>query len=216
MANRRSNTDELRWLRQAADGDELAGQRLLDRHRGRLRQMVAAYLDHRMAARLDPSDIVQEALADAARDLAGYLRQPPLPFYSWLRQFARQRLFQLHRHHIRAGCRSVAREVRWELDLTDRSGEALADCLMASGTSPSRRMICDEQRRKVREALARLPDRAREILVMRHLEEMSAAEIAAILGISEGAVRVRLLRALTRLRGLLDTGGSEASPCPKR
>jgi RNA polymerase sigma-70 factor (ECF subfamily) len=212
MAIRQSDTDEREWLRAAADGDALASQRLLERHRGRLRQMVAVYLDHRVAARVDPSDIVQEALADAARGLAAYLRQPPLPFYPWLRQFARQRLIQLHRHHVRARCRSVEREVSWDLDLPDRSGEALADRLMASGTSPSRRMIRDELRRKVQDALARLPERDREILIMRHLEEMSAAEIAAILAISEGAVRVRLLRALTRLRCLLDDGGSEAQP----
>ncbi len=81
---------------------------------------------------------------------------------------------------------------------------------MASGTSPSRRMIRDELRRRVQAALDQLAPRDREILVMRHLEEMSAAEIAAILEISEGAVRVRLLRALARLRSLLDDEGSEA------
>jgi RNA polymerase sigma-70 factor (ECF subfamily) len=73
-------------------------------------------------------------------------------------------------------------------------------------------MMLDELRRRVQSAMERLAERDREILVMRHLEEMSAAEIAAILGISEGAVRVRLLRALTRLRNLLDDTGSEVRP----
>ena len=108
------------------------------------------------------------------------------------------------------GRRSVEREVPWDLALPNQSANALADRLMANGTSPSRRMMREEQRRRIRAALDRLAERDREILVMRHLEEMSAAEIAAILGISEGAVRVRLLRALTRLRNLLDDGGSEA------
>jgi RNA polymerase sigma-70 factor (ECF subfamily) len=210
MTTSQSDTDELELLRAAANGDEAAVPRLLARHRGRLRQMVAVYLDHRLAARVDPSDIVQEALADAARGFPGYLRAPPLPFYPWLRQFARQRLLQLHRRHIGARCRSVEREVPWEVALPDQSADALADRLMANGTSPSRRMMREEQRRRIRAALDRLAERDREILVMRHLEEMSAAEIAAILGISEGAVRVRLLRALTRLRNLLDDGGSEA------
>jgi len=211
MMARQSDTEELELLR-AAEGDDEAAQRLLARHRGRLRQMVAVYLDRRLAARVDPSDVVQEALADAARGLATYLRERPLPFYPWLRQFAWQRLLQFHRHHLRARRRSVEREVPGDIVLPDQSADALADRLMASGTSPSRRLIRDELRQRVQAAMDRLAERDREILVMRHLEEMSAAEIAAILGISEGAVRVRLLRALTRLRSLLDDGGSEVQP----
>jgi RNA polymerase sigma-70 factor (ECF subfamily) len=206
MATSRSDSDEGELLRAAARGDEAAGQKLLAKHRGRLRQMVAVYLDQRLAARVDPSDVVQEALADAALGLAAYLRERPLPFYPWLRQFARQRLLQLHRHHIQTRRRSVEREVAWDFCLPDRSSQALAERLTASGTSPSRRLIRDELRQRVRAAMDRLAERDREILVMRHLEEMSAAEIAAILGINEGAARVRLLRALTRLRGLLDDG----------
>jgi RNA polymerase sigma-70 factor (ECF subfamily) len=85
MATSQFDTDELELLQAAAKGDDDARQRLLARHRGRLRQMVAVYLDHRLAARVDPSDVVQEALAEAARGLAGYLRERPLPFYPWLR-----------------------------------------------------------------------------------------------------------------------------------
>src|SRR5947209_6980823 len=125
MVTSRSDADELEWLRAAADGDQAAGQRLLDRHRGRLRQMVAVYLDRRLSARVDPSDIVQEALADAARGLAGYLRERPLPFYPWLRQFAWQRLLQLHRHHIRSRRRSVEREVPWDIALPDQSADEI-------------------------------------------------------------------------------------------
>jgi RNA polymerase sigma-70 factor (ECF subfamily) len=208
MATDRFESDERALLQAAAGGDDAAGQELLHRHRGRLRQMIAVYLDRRLAARVDPSDVVQEALADAARGLAGYLREPPLPFYPWLRQFAWQRLLRLQRHHIRAQRRSVEREVHWDPAMPDRSADELADRLLASGTSPSRRLIQDELRRRVQVAMGRLSDRDREILVMRHLEEMSAGEIAAVLEISEGAVRVRLLRALTKLRNLLDDQGS--------
>ena len=211
MATSPFDTEELALLRAAAAGDESAGQRLLARHRGRLRQMVAVYLDPRLAARVDPSDVVQEALIDAARGLAAYLRERPLPFYPWLRQFARQRLLQLHRHHLRAR-RNVGREVPGDLALPDRSADALAERLLASGTSPSRRLIREELRRRVQAAMDRLSERDRAILVMRHLEELSAAEVAAALGISEGAVRVRLLRALSRLRNLLDDEGSGAQP----
>ena len=132
MAASPSDTNDLELLQAAQDGDEAAGQRLLARHRSRLRQMVAVYLDRRLAARVDPSDIVQEALADATRGLTAYLRERPLPFYPWLRQLAWQRLLQGHRHHIRARRRSVEREVPWDIALPDQSAEALADRLMAS------------------------------------------------------------------------------------
>lgn len=210
MTASQPDTDEL--LRAAVDGDPTAGPKLLVRHRTRLRQMVAIYLDRRLAARVDPSDVVQEALAAAARGLDDYLRERPLPFYPWLRQFAWQRLLQLHRHHIHAQRRSVDREEPRGMPIPDQSADFLADRLIADGTSPSRRMIRDELCRRVREALDRLAPRDREVLVMRHLEEMRSAEIGAVLGISEGAVRVRHLRALTKLRAMLDDEGSEALP----
>jgi RNA polymerase sigma-70 factor (ECF subfamily) len=202
MTTSPADTEEL--LRALSDGDAAAGERLLMRHGRRLRQMVAVYLDRRLAARVDPSDVVQEALADAARGLQEYLRGRPLPFYPWLRQFAWQRLAQLHRHHINAKRRSVEREAPGHVPLPDRSARHLADRLIASGTSPSEAIIRDELRRRVQAALDQLPARDRELLIMRHLEEMSAAEIGAVLGISEGAVRVRHLRALTKLRAMLD------------
>jgi RNA polymerase sigma-70 factor (ECF subfamily) len=204
MTASHSDTEEFELLRAAQSGDDDAGQRLLARHRGRLRQMVAVYLDQRVVPRVDPSDVVQEALAEAAGRLAAYLHERPLPFYPWLRQFAWQRLLQLHRYHIGARRRSVTREVPLDLALPDRSAHALANRLIASGTSPSRQVMRDELRRQVQDALAGLAAHDRELLVMRHLEEMSAAEIAAVLEINPGTVRVRLLRALTRLRSALD------------
>src|SRR5262249_1978501 len=152
------DTDDLELLRSATDGGEAAAERLLARHRGRLRQMVAVYLDRRLSARVDPSDIVQEALPDAARGLAAYLPQPPLPFYAWLRQFAWQRLLQLHRRPLRARRRRVEREVPWDVALPDRSAHVLADRLIASGTSPSRQLIREELRRRVQDALDRLAE----------------------------------------------------------
>src|SRR3954453_14301442 len=93
------DTDEL--LRTAGLGDESARTELLARHRDRLRRMIAVRVDRRLAARVDPSDVVQEVLAEAAQGLSDYLRRRPLPFYAWLRQFAWERLLKLHRHHIR-------------------------------------------------------------------------------------------------------------------
>jgi RNA polymerase sigma-70 factor, ECF subfamily len=198
MGTDQVDTEEL--LDRASQGDGEARQRLLARHRHRLRQMVTVRLDRRLAARLDPSDIVQEALADAARGLDDYLRDRPVPFYPWLRRFAWERLVEANRRHLQARRRSVQREERFDVHLPDQSARALADRLLASGTSPSRRLMRQELRDRVQGALDRLDPRDREVLVLRYLEQLSTAESAAALGISVGAVKMRHLRALQKLR----------------
>ena len=209
MGASQPDTDEL--LRAAEHGDGTARQHLLARHRSRLRQMVAVHLDRRLAARIDPSDVVQETFLDAALKLSDYLREQPLPFYPWLRQLAWQRLERLHRDHVQRHRRSVLREEGPGQLSLDSSADALANLLKASGTSPSRQLIRDEMSRRVQDALNRLGPNDRELLIMRYLEEMSAAEIGAVLGIGAGAVRTRHVRALARLRRLLDDDRSEES-----
>jgi RNA polymerase sigma-70 factor (ECF subfamily) len=204
------DTDQL--LQQASEGDRLARGRLLARHRDRLRRMVAYHLDRRLAARVDPSDVVQEALAEADRQLDDYLQHRPLPFYPWLRQRAWDRLVELHRRHVRAGKRSVQREEAGVLDLPDESAVELASRLLDLSASPSQRLVLSEMRQRVREALARLPSQDREVLELRHLEQLSTRDTAAVLGISEGAAKTRHLRALQRLRRLLGEDLDEGKP----
>jgi RNA polymerase sigma-70 factor (ECF subfamily) len=199
-------------LRRAGQGDPVARQQLLVRYQQRLRQMVAVRLDRRLAARIDPSDVVQETLAEALQQLSDYLQQPPLPFYPWLRQLAWKRLAALYRRHIRAGKRSVCREEQRSPPLPDESALDLAGRLLAPGSSASARLRREELYGRVQAALAQLPERDREVLVLRHLEQLSTAEIAAVLGITEGAVYTRHLRALERLRGLLGDDFLEEQP----
>ena len=206
MSPHDQETDAL--LARAAGGDPAAGQQLLARHRDRLRRMVAVRLDPRVAARLDPSDVVQEALLEAARKLPDYLRARPLPFYPWLRRLAWERLLKLHQRH-RAAKRDAARDERMAPALPEGSVQELAQRLIASGTSPSGRAVRAETRDRVRAALAALAETDREVLVLRYLEQMSTAEIAAVLGTTAGAVKVRHLRALERLRGLLPDDRTE-------
>ncbi len=203
------DTDDL--VRRVGEGDQAAVSELLDRHRGRLRRMITARLDPRLLARVDPSDVVQEALLRAARRLPEYARDRPLPFYPWLRQLAWDRLVELHQHHIRARKRSVTREQPDPL-LSDPSALLLAEQLVDSGTGPNGHLLRKELRERVRAALAGLAAQDREILLMRHAEQLKVSEIAALLGLSEGAVKMRRLRAIQRLRELLEKGPSEGQP----
>jgi RNA polymerase sigma-70 factor (ECF subfamily) len=207
MQSETVDTDDL--LRRAERGDKRAIERLFVKHLGRLRKMIAVRMDRRLAARVDPSDVVQEALAEAVRKMPAYLRNRRVAFYPWLRQIAWERLVRLHGQHIHAGRRSVRREQPLEGELSEESAVDLAGRLAASGTSPSRRMVRDEVRRRVREGLDQLAARDREVLVLRYMEQLSTAEIAAVLGITEGAVKTRHFRAIERLHRLLDADLAE-------
>ena len=204
------DTEEL--LQQARSGDRGARQQLLARHRRRLERMVALRLDRRLAARFDPSDVVQEALADAAGRLSDYARRRPLPFYPWLRQLAWDRLIELHRRHVAAGKRSVKREEPDVLRLPDESAVQLASRLADLGGSPSEQAVREEVRQRVRLALDRLAPGDREVLVLRHLEQLPTATAAAVLGIGEGAFKSRHLRALQRLGTQLRDAHPEEQP----
>jgi RNA polymerase sigma-70 factor (ECF subfamily) len=209
MTLRQPDIDQL--IEQASQGDGSARQQLLGRHRARLRKLIAVRLDRRLAARVDPSDVIQEALADADRKLSDYLRRRPLPFYPWLRQLTLERLVKIHQRHLRVRKRSAAREEPGGLDLSDESVLELAQRLIDPGTGPSQRLLREELYRRVQGALAQLSERDREVLIMRYLEQLSPTEIAAALEVSEGAVKVRHVRALRRLRALLagELGGND-------
>jgi RNA polymerase sigma-70 factor (ECF subfamily) len=205
MPVQKPDTDEL--LRRAAEGDKSAQGQLLDRHRDRLRRMVSVRIDPRLAARMDPSDVVQEALVEASRKLPAYLRDRPLPFYPWLRHVAWERLVHLHTRHLEARKRTVTREEHRRLPLPDQSAVQLIDQLTASGTSPSRNAIRVEMRQRVRRALEHLSVRDREVVILRHLEQLSFADIAAVLGITEAATHSRYRRAVERLHDALTERG---------
>jgi len=199
-------------LQRAALGERGALDRLLDRHRGRLRRMIAVRMDARLSSRVDPSDVVQETFAEAARKLPEYAAQLRAPFYLWLRQLAWRRLLDLSRRHIVARCRSVKGQAQGGLPLAVKSAMQLAARLVASQTSPSEHLERKELRGRVRAALARLEPSDQEVLVLRYLEELSTSEIASILGITERAVRYRQRLAMERLARFLGPGSLEDGP----
>jgi RNA polymerase sigma-70 factor (ECF subfamily) len=181
-----------------------AVNRLLEQHRAYVCRFVQLRLDPHLRARVDPSDVVQEAQMEAARRLDGYLAAAPLPFRLWLRQIAQDRLLMLRRQHRGARRRTVAREVAWP----DESSLAFARQLLADGTSPSARLAASELAHRVRQAVFQLPEADREIVLLRNFEGLSNHEVAQLLAIQPATASQRYGRCLLRLRKLLD----EATP----
>jgi RNA polymerase sigma-70 factor (ECF subfamily) len=205
-ASRHPDTDAL--LERTTWGDEEARTELLERHRGRLRQMISVRMDPRIAPRLDPSDVVQEVLTEANQHLDEFARERPVPFHAWLRELAWKRLADKKRDHL-AARRSVLREEPLWFDLPEESSVALARRIFSREPSPSAAAQLKERWARVREALECLPPNDREILVMRYLEQLSPREIGEVLGMKPGAVSTRHTRALARLREVLDNGEEE-------
>lgn len=201
MTQPEDTTDEL--LARAVQGDGQAVNQLLASHRERLRRMVACHLDARLSARVDPSDVVQETFIVAARSLAEYAQALPMPFYPWLRRLASQHLIDLQRRHVSAQRRSVHREEPLAR-MNDSTVHELARYLLARIAGPRSAILQSERRQQVRQALESLDEGQRELLLMHYIEDLSLAEAATVLQITAEAARMRHIRALKRLREVLD------------
>jgi RNA polymerase sigma-70 factor (ECF subfamily) len=169
--------------------------------------MVALRLDRRLQGRIDPSDVIQEAYLEASTRLADYLRDPSMPFFLWLRFLTGQKLVTLHRHHLGVRMRDAGQEVAtcWGR-LPEASSAALAAQLLGHDTRPSEAAIRAEMKVRVQEALNSMDPLDREVLALRHFEQLSRAEIAQVLLISEAAAGKRYIRALERLKQVLGQG----------
>ena len=199
-------------LQRAREGDQAALESIFTQHRERLRRMVEIRLDRRLQARVDASDVVQEAYIDVVGRLEEYLRDPKIPLFLWLRLVVGDRLMKIHRHHLGAQMRAAAREVSLYRDaLPIASSAALAAQLLGKHTSPTQAAVRAERLLRLQEALNSLDPMDREILSLRHFEELTRREAALALGIEEAAAAKRYVRALKRLKDILAElpGGAE-------
>jgi RNA polymerase sigma-70 factor (ECF subfamily) len=190
-------------LEQVARGDRQALGDLLQHYRPRLHAFIEARLDPRVRSRLDPSDVVQEVQLEVARRMDDFLNRSPMPFHLWVRKTAYERLLKVQRDHRRRARRAVDREVA----LPDQSSLLLARPLLAGASLPSQQLAAREFADRVGQAVAGLPEADREILLMRHAEQLPYAEIACLLDIEADAARKRYGRALLRLRKVLKDHG---------
>jgi RNA polymerase sigma-70 factor (ECF subfamily) len=196
-----SETQEL--LIGAGKGEAAAVDRLLDRHRDALRNMIRARMDQKLARRVDASDVVQDVLLEASQRLDDYIRDPKLPFGLWLRQMAQDRIIDLHRRHRVARRRSLDREQQLAGRGADQSSLELAAQLRDPELTPAAATLRKELHQRFVEAIDRLEDEDREIVLMRHFEQLTNSEAAELLGLSPPAAGMRHLRALRRLREVL-------------
>ena len=196
---RHNSQDTVELLNLVRDGDRQAMDRLLQRHRDALRQIVRLRMDRKVQARVDASDIVQDVLFTAHRRMPDYLVRPRLPFFVWLRQIAKDRLIDAIREHRRAK-RSVDREQ----PLRHTSGFSLANrSSVALPLDPHETPATAARKAEVRSdfllALKALDTHDQQIIRLRHLEFCSNKEAAQKLGIQERTASMRHLRALRRL-----------------
>jgi RNA polymerase sigma-70 factor (ECF subfamily) len=196
-----SQTQEL--LKQARDGDVQAVNSLLERHREALRRMIALRMDPVLSRRVDASDIVQDVMLQANRRLAEYLSDPVLPFHLWLRHMARDRLIDAHRRHRVSQRRSLDREQPLAAAAPDRSTLDLVAQLCDNELTPAAAATWKELQRRFQQAVEMLDEQDREVVLMRHFEELSNQEVAQALNLTPAAASMRYLRAMRRLRELL-------------
>jgi RNA polymerase sigma-70 factor (ECF subfamily) len=182
-------------------GDELALAELFDRHRDRLKRMIKLRLDRRLQGRVDASDVLQEAYLDLSQRLPEFSREAKYPVFLWMRLVAGQRLGQVHRKHLGAAMRNAELEVSlYQRALPQASTEFLASRLLGHFTSVSQHVLRAEQQIKLQELLNSMDEIDREILALRHFEELSNDEAAQVLEIQPGTASKRYIRALRRLK----------------
>jgi RNA polymerase sigma-70 factor, ECF subfamily len=197
-----SDLDDL--LRRVQRGDQQALVALFTRYRDRLRRMVRLRLDRRLQGRIDPSDVLQDAYLDVARRAGEYVANPSIPVFLWLRLITGQRLMALHRQHLGAQMRDAGQEVSlYRGALPQATSVSLAALLLGRLTSPTQAAQRAEMQIRLQEVINAMDPIDREVLTLRHFEELSNVETAQVLGIQKSAASNRYLRALKRLKDTL-------------
>lgn len=201
------NTEQL--LNHARAGDGGAVNQLLDRHRDAVRRMIDLRMDKILKRRVDASDIVQEVMIDANRRLQTYLQNPVMPFHLWLRQMAKDRLIDAHRRHRGAARRSIDREQPLAVAASNESSLDLVAQLRDQELTPAAAATWHELERRFQTACDQLDTLDQEVVLMRHFEHLSNTEAATALDISPQAASMRYLRAMRRLRELMNESSVE-------
>ena len=185
-------------------GDRSALAELFSEHVDRLKRWVDVRLDPRLRSRLSASDVLQEVYISAEQRLDHFRGLPDMPFSVWVRLLADQRLVEVHRRHLGAEARDAGREVAIDRPGPSTSAGNLAARLMGDLTSPSQAAIRVEVQESLVQTIEAMDPLDREVLVLRHFDELSNEEVAKLLDIPKGTASKRYVRALARLRAILE------------
>lgn len=201
--------DDLKALAGAGDGRERVLADLFEQHRRRLQRMVRLRMDPKLRARVGASDVVQDTFVEVSARVGDYLEDPRMPFFVWLRFLTAQKLVALYRHHVGTQKRDVRRQVAIDrAGFPEASSVVMSEQLLEVCPSPSDAAMQDELRRRIEAGIEKMNPKDREVLVMRHFEELSNVEAARELGIEESAASKRYLRAMQRLKKILEEAGT--------
>lgn len=194
-------------LRQLKTDREEALARFFSNVQDRLARVVAFRLDYRLGGRVSESDVVQDTFVRASQRIDSYLEKPDMPFFVWLRLEANQRLHEIHRQHFGAEKRDVRREITLSQQKPqgNQTSLALAAHLVAQMTSASQIMERAEQINRLEHTLNEMNELDREVIALRHFEELTNVETAEILQIEPAAASKRYIRALKRLKEIMES-----------
>jgi RNA polymerase sigma-70 factor (ECF subfamily) len=186
------------------NGGDRALADVMAAHRQRLTQLVTLRLDARLSGRVDVADVLQEAFLEARKRMGPFLENPSVPVFVWLRGVLLDTLTDFHRRHLGAKMRAAAQEVSLRVAASPQATSvALAAYLVGNLTSPSQAAIREETARQIETALADMDAIDREVLILRHFEQLSNDEVALVLGVKKAAASRRYMRALARFRSVL-------------
>lgn len=184
-------------------GDENKIAEVFSQYEEKLQRMVRFRLDRRLYGRVDTADVMQDVWMEASRRIEDYTSNPAVPFFIWARQIAWQIVIDLHRRHLGAQKRNVSQEVSLAKSGVGTS-ISIAAQLVGDLTSPSQAAIREERLVQLRAALESMDEIDREVLALRHFEELSNNEVAEVLGLQKTAASNRYVRALKRLKSILE------------
>ncbi len=186
----------------AGDDDALAD--LFSFYHDRLKRIVRFRLDHRLARRISDSDVIQELYLSASQRMKHYRNKPEMPFFVWLRLLLNQQLADLHRQHLQAEMRDARKEISLEHpSMTSHTSYAMAAHLVGRGTSPSQAFSRVEKIASLEQALNRMAPIDREVIALRHFEELTNHEVADVLKIDVQAASKRYIRAMKRMKEII-------------